>query len=443
MSHRLAAVLVPIALALGSGPTGVSAMEIETLTSRDRQLEMAPLTSPWGKELRYSLGIGSGAFRHPSDPADEIWTVGDRGPNMTCAEAQRLLAPETATPCGAVRNGRYYPTPGYVPSIYRVAIDRAARSFRLVETIPLKTRSGKPISGLLNPQTVASKDTGLDMKGTVLPDSADNVDLEALVRLSDGSFWIAEEMGPSIALVSADGRILRRHVPANAAADYKDADAEIVANLPPILSKRQGNRGFESIAISPDERFLYVIMQNALANPDAAAFNAARNVRLFKIERQSGNLVGEWVYQLDDPRSFGLDPSERQSDPRISELAALDLDRLLVLERTEGTTKLHEITLDGATNILGSRWDDPSNRPTLEQSNDLAAVSVTPLRKTLRFDTARDLKDAPAKIEGMAFLADGTLLLINDNDFGIRGDETKIILVRGAVTADPAVYGKR
>ncbi len=443
MSHRLAAVLVPIALALGSGPTGVSAMEIETLTSRDRQLEMAPLTSPWGKELRYSLGIGSGAFRHPSDPADEIWTVGDRGPNMTCAEAQRLLAPETATPCGAVRNGRYYPTPGYVPSIYRVAIDRAAKSFRLVETIPLKTRSGKPISGLLNPQTVASKDSGLDMKGTVLPDSADNVDLEALVRLSDGSFWIAEEMGPSIALVSADGRILRRHVPANAAADYKDADAEIVANLPPILSKRQGNRGFESIAISPDERFLYVIMQNALANPDAAAFNAARNVRLFKIERQSGNLVGEWVYQLDDPRSFGLDPSERQSDPRISELTALGLDRLLVLERTEGTTKLHEITLDGATNILGSRWDDPANRPTLEQSNDLAAVSVTPLRKTLRFDTARDLKDAPAKIEGMAFLADGTLLLINDNDFGIRGDETKIILIRSAVTADPAVYGKR
>ncbi len=41
------------------------------------------------------------------------------------------------------------------------AIDRAAKSFRLVETIPLKTRSGKPISGLLNPQTVASKDTGL------------------------------------------------------------------------------------------------------------------------------------------------------------------------------------------------------------------------------------------------------------------------------------------
>jgi hypothetical protein len=435
--------LVAMALACSVAPTGARSLEIEVLSSQDKQLEMAPIPSPWGKELRYSLGIGSGAFRHPADPAGEIWTAGDRGPNMTCAEAQRLLATETEAPCRAVRNGRYYPAPGYVPSIYRLAIDRSARTFRLVETIPLKTRSGKPVSGLLNPQTVASKDTGLDMKGTVMPDSADNVDLEALVRLSDGSFWIAEEMGPSIAFVSADGRILRRHVPADAAADYKDADTEIVANLPAILSKRQGNRGFEAIAVSPDERFLYVIMQNALANPDAAAFNAARNVRLFKLERQTGHLVGEWIYQLDDPRSFGLDPSDRQSDPRISELVALGLDRLLVLERTEGTTKLHEISLDGATNILGSRWDDPSTRPTLEQSNDLSAVSVTPVRKTLRFDTARDLKDAPAKIEGMTFLADGTLLLINDNDFGIRGDETKIILVRGAVTPDPAVYSKQ
>ncbi len=115
MSHRLAVALVPLVLAFGSGSTAVSAMEIEVLTSTDRQLEMPPLTSPWGKELRYTLGIGSGAFRHPADPAGEIWTVGDRGPNMTCAEAQRLLAPETAGPCGAVRNGRYYPTPATCP----------------------------------------------------------------------------------------------------------------------------------------------------------------------------------------------------------------------------------------------------------------------------------------------------------------------------------------
>jgi hypothetical protein len=32
------------------------------------------------------------------------------------------------------------------------------------------------------------------------------------------------------------------------------------------------------------------------------------------------------------------------------------------------------------------------------------------------------------------------LALINDNDFGIRGDETKVILIKGALTPDPAVY---
>jgi hypothetical protein len=33
--------------------------------------------------------------------------------------------------------------------------------------------------------------------------------------------------------------------------------------------------------------------------------------------------------------------------------------------------------------------------------------------------------------------------MINDNDFGIRGDATRIVIVRGAVEADPAIWRKR
>jgi hypothetical protein len=429
------------AAALLGGVIHAGAMEITVLTSKDPALAMAPIRGN-GKTFNYTLGIGSGAFRRPTDPANVIWTVGDRGPNMTCAEAERLLGPETKPACERVRNGRYYPAPGYVPSIYRVELDPAGGSFKLTQTIPLKGRGGKPVLGLLNPQTVATKDTGLNLAGETQPDSPDNMDLEAVVVLSDGHFWVADEMGPSLALVAPDGRILRRHVPTDAARDYRDADTEIVANLPSILSKRQGNRGFESIAISPDEQFLYAIMQNPLANPNAAAFNQARNTRLFKIERASGRLVGEYVYQLDAPQSFGLDPSNRQSDPRISEMVALGMDRLLVLERTEGTTKLHEITLAGATNILDSRWDAIDTTPSLETLPDLAALAITPTPKTLRFDTARDFKDAPVKIEGVTFLADGAMVLINDNDFGIRGDDTRILIVRGAVTPDRAVHSR-
>ena len=67
---------------------------------------------------------------------------------------------------------------------------------------------------------------------------------------------------------------------------------------------------------------------------------------------------------------------------------------------------------------------------------------LVPVTKTLRFDSARDLKDAPTKIEGLTFLGDGTLVIINDNDFGMRGDDTVIVLAKGVVQADPAVYKK-
>jgi hypothetical protein len=417
-----------------------AAADVVVLTSKDPKLAWKTVTLSDGRIAHYTHGIGSGAFRHRSDPADEIWTIGDRGPNMTCAEAGKLIGKEIAEVCRKQKRGRVYPTPDYVPSIYKLKLDRAAGTFSVLDVIQVKTKSGKPISGLLNPQTKATKDTGMDLAGKLLPDNADNLDLEGIVRLSDGTFWIGEEMGPSIALLSADGRILKRLVPADAVGDYKGAEAEIVGALPAILSRRQGNRGIETIAISPDETFLYFIVQNPLANPNAKAYQAAKNTRLFKLERATGKIVGEYVYQLDDPQSFTLAPSTAQSDPRISEMVALGPDRLLVLERNESHTKLHEVALAGATNILGSKWDDVTTAPTLEQENDAAKLGITPLKKTLRFDQARDFKEAPTKIEGMAFLADGTLVLINDNDFGIRGDDTRILLVKGLVTADPAVY---
>jgi hypothetical protein len=160
-----------------------------------------------------------------------------------------------------------------------------------------------------------------------------------------------------------------------------------------------------------------------------AAYQKARNTRLFKLERSSMQVVGEYVYALDDPRSFRRDPSERQNDPRISEMMAIGPDRLIVLERTEQTTKLHEVELAGATNIAGGKWDDPATRPTLEQT-EVGAAGIEPLAKKLRFDSA-ELSEMAGKTEGMALLGDGTLALINDDDFGIAGARTQIVVLRG------------
>jgi len=247
--------------------------------------------------------------------------------------------------------------------------------------------------------------------------------------MPDGSFWIGEGNAPSLAHVSADGRLLTRHVPAGTEGDFAGAPYETKGSLPAIIAKRASNRGIEGIAISPDERFLYFIVQNPLANPDNAAYEKARNTRLFKLERGTMRVVGEYVYTLDDPQSFRRDPSTKQNAPRISELMALSGDRLVVDERTEKTTKLYEIELAGATNISGSRWDDAATRPTLEQT-ELAAAEIAPVRKTLRLDTA-DHPEIAGKTEGMALLGDGALALINDDDFGISGGHTEIAVVRG------------
>ena len=98
------------------------------------------------------------------------------------------------------------------------------------------------------------------------------------MRLADGTFWIGDENGPSIAHFAADGRMIVRHVPQGTEGEFAGARYDVKGTLPAILAKRAINRGIESMAVSPDERFLYFIMQNPLANPDVKTYQQAKNI---------------------------------------------------------------------------------------------------------------------------------------------------------------------
>lgn len=435
-SRRSGAALGAALLAmLAAGPLAADGLSVRILDSSDPALDLGAVSFPGGKTVRFNAGIGSGAFRHPADPPNQIVTVGDRGPNFPCSDAKKVTGIDGKTLCGATKRARIYPLPNYSPSIYTVMLNGDG-TFSVKDVIALKDSKGNPINGLLNPLTVASTENPIDGAGRPLPQNADAVDAEGIVKLSDGSYWIGEENAPSLLHVAPNGRILTRLVPAGTEKDFAKANYDIVGALPAILARRATNRGIESVAISPDERFLYTIVQNPLANPDSKAYAAAKNTRILKLDRAAMKPVGEYVYQLDDPMSFRFDPSDKQNAPRISELTALGTDRLMVLERTEGTTKLYEISLSGASDILGSKWDGAAASPSLEQSNDLAPTGIRPVAKTLRFDTA-DHKDLPTKIEGIALLGDGSVALINDSDFGIFGATTRIVVVKGsAIRAD-------
>lgn len=415
-----------------------------------------------GNTLTLFGGAGSGSYRGPGDPPNLLWTVGDRGPNFTCGDAPAVLGITAAAACPAdpVRGvaagvGRVYPRPDYAPSIYKLRLERDGR-LAVLDVIPLRRADGTPINGLPNPLVTGTTEIPRDGAGHVLDQDASAIDAEGMVRLPrfGGRFFIGEENATGLVEVAADGRILKRFVPAGTEDEYTNpvrgpaAGYPVDGVLPELLAKRRINRGIESMAVSKDFRFLYFIVQSPLDHPDTSVRDT-KNIRLYKAAltpRPNGSsirVVGEWVYTLDDVtvlQGVGVTDAERIRDLRVSEMIALGDERFLVIERTDQATALYEIDLKGATNILDSALDDPATTPTLEQHGlptfpTLADAGVIPAGKTLRF-IASSLDDAEpqfaGKLEGLGLTHKGQLILVNDDDFGITGERVRVDVVTGA-----------
>lgn len=406
--------------------TGIAKAEgPEIFTSDDPDLPLGTVQTGL-KELKLSRGIGSALFHMKGDPDNVFYSVTDRGPNIDCSEAQELIGADFDRMCAGDEKAKIFPQPGFTPSIQRVELGVDGK-FTIKERINLSDANGKPITGLPNPLKGAKTEHAYDKDGKPVDFDPNGLDTEGLVRMSDGSFWLSDEYAPSLVHVAADGKIIQRLVPQGLEGDFAAATYKVSGTLPAILARRQLNRGMEGVAISPDEKFLYGLMQNPLANPDADAYKKANSTRILKVDAATGMPVGEFVYQLDAHTTFKADKkAEKQSDVRLSEITAVGQDKLIILERISKTTKLHLIDLASGTDILGTAWDDARTSPSLEQA-DLAASGVKPLVKTLWFDSS-DHEGIPTKIEGVAIIAPDILVIVNDDDFGIDGSSTTKVL---------------
>jgi hypothetical protein len=367
------------------------------------------------KKLQLSIGIGSGAFHAPSDPDDVIYTISDRGPNIKCKDSKKLIGKKLC------KKGKIFPDPAYSPSIFKLKVDHD--QIEVLQRITLKTRHHIPVTGISSPNTEAA----FDILGHPIQQDPNGVDSEALVRDRNGDFYVADEYGPSILRLSADGTILERWVPQGNAKNFRNADYKVRENLPAILAKRHLNRGIESIGISPDEDYLYFAMQSPLDNPDSKAYKKSRNVRLFKMDRAKGSVIAEYLYQLDTPDTFRRDNAKKkpaQKDVKVSELAVTGDDQLLVLERISQTTKFYQVHLADEQPIP-AKWDQLSQSPTLEQESG----EVTPVKKTLVLNTDQ-FPDVTGKIEGIAYVNPSLWYLVNDDDFSIEGATTHVVTVK-------------
>ena len=233
-----------------------------------------------------------------------------------------------------------------------------------------------------------------------------------------GTFYISDEYGPYLFEFNRQGHLLRRiEIPSKFFISNPSADpnTELLGNT----AGRQANRGMEGLAISPDGRTLFGIMQNALIqdnglNPGTTD-RLGLNNRILKIDLLTGE-THEYVYVLDAiNRGQG-----------VCEILAINDHEFLVVERDNRSNlqtppqaptrkTIYKINLTGATDVSGIASLPAGALP----------AGVTPVGKQLFINLLdADLNLAatiPEKIEGLAWgpdLEDGrhVLYVISDND---------------------------
>jgi hypothetical protein len=342
--------------------------------------------------------VGSDLWRGPKDPSDEFWMVTDRGPN-----GQLNL--------NGV-NRRTFLVPEFNPMILRVKIQ--GKELRILEALPIVGQSGEPVTGL--PNLTGINETPYNYSGKeLLSFNPNGLDTEGLVRTTAGDFWIAEEYGPSLVHVDRTGKVLKRYVPEGI--KLEDTDYPVTHVLPALYRKTKTNRGFEGLALSNDEKTLYIVLQSPLLNPDRKTGNASRNTRLLVFDIASEKVTAEYVYRLDVSSEFDRNLKNSPDEMKLSGVAFLNPTTLLVLERTDSVAKLYSVDISKATNILNTQWNDARMTPALEALDEPALAQVRVLPKSLVLDLS-SLNGIPEKIEGIALLDRHTIAVVNDNDFG-------------------------
>jgi hypothetical protein len=235
-----------------------------------------------------------------------------------------------------------------------------------------------------------------------------------------GTLFISDEYGPYVFEFGSHGQLFRRlKLPSkfSIANPSSDANAELTGNT----SGRQANRGMEGLAISPNDRFLYGIMQSALLQDNGLSPGTTNrlglNNRILKIDLLTGKKQ-EYVYVLDTI----------STGQGVSEILAINDREFLVVERdnrsflttpTPTRKKIYKIDLTGATDV--------SDVDTLPAG--ALPANIVPVKKDLFINLLEpafglNLNDAnaiPEKIEGLAWgpdLPDGrhVLYVTSDND---------------------------
>ncbi len=336
-------------------------------------------------------------------------------------------------------------------------VSGAVSNFNLIATIPFTIPAGKTVNGIAGPGAFDGIDPRLSSPSGGIPNLGFSFDPEGFVVAPNGHFYLSDEYGPSIYEFMPDGVFVRSfRPPANIVPHDSEASNFSALNSARIVRGRQRNRGFESLAISPDGTRLFALLQDPLADEGLSDRDCktactppgrfSRNTRLIAYSKTTGESLSQYIYQLEDLTTINarvpanpFSPNAQGVNIGVSAIAAINEHEFLALERDNrgfgiddptglipvSTKRIYRIDIAGATDVSGISLSGTNTLPT----------EVVPVAKRLFMDLLPELRMAearvPEKMEGLTIgprLADGTyeLLLASDNDFSVTQNNLSV-----------------
>ena len=286
--------------------------------------------------------------------------------------------------------------------------------------------------GQLDPGDITFLDVTTMLDASGMPYAPASLDPEGLVLTHEGSLYFTSEgfaarvppVDPFIDRMNLNGRQNRSLI--------------IPDKFLPNLAGTQGvrsNLAFESLNITPEERYLFTASEGALVQ-DGPAANLGQSsfARILQYRLSSGQPGSEYVYVVNPVAEVPVPATQFRVNGLVELLPLDNVGTMLALERSfsvgaEGggnTIWLYEIQTQGATDVSGefSLYPNGVAQPPL---------SFIPVTKRLILNVEEDLGLEPDNIEAMAFgpaLPDGRLplILVSDNNFAANQMTQFIVL---------------
>jgi hypothetical protein len=139
-------------------------------------------------------------------------------------------------------------------------------------------------------------------------------DIESVREAHDGTLWFGDEFGPFLIHTDSEGRVLEP--PIELPGVRAPQNPNLGAGTPNLLS----SKGFEGMAISPNGKTLYPMLEGALTT-DADQ----HRLRIFEFDLRAKAYTGrQWWYRLEASSASGQ---------AIGDLTSVDASRFVVIER--------------------------------------------------------------------------------------------------------------